>query len=127
MLRQNIPGGSPWEDVVGYSRAVRTGNIIEVSGTTAVAEGQIIGKGDVYAQTMCIFGIIQQALVAAGASMEHVVRTRTFITDISQWEAFGRAHAAWFGHIKPCATLVEVSRLIDPAMLVEIEVTAVLP
>lgn len=125
--RQNISSGAKWEDIVGYSRAVRIGNTIEVAGTTAVDEsGQVIGPGDPYRQTIFILDKIEQALLQAGASMEAVVRTRMFVTNIDQWEAIGRAHGEYFREIKPAATMIEVQRLIDPELLVEIEVTAVI-
>ena len=125
--RQNISSGAPWESIVGYSRAVRLGNMIVVAGTTAADEqGQVIGVGDPYAQTMYILEKIKKALAQAGASMEDVVRTRMYVTQIDQWEAIGRAHGEFFREVRPAATLVEVSRLIDPQMLVEIEVEALL-
>ncbi|MBD3615390.1 MAG: RidA family protein [Gracilimonas sp.] len=126
-MKQKISSGSEWESKVGYSRAVKTGNLIFVSGTTSIGEnGDIIGKGDVYQQTkQCILNI-KRALKKAGASLEDVVRTRTFITDMDEWEAFGKAHREFFGEINPAATLVEVSRLIHPDLLVEIEVDAVM-
>ena len=126
MTRTQIGSGSPWEDIVGYSRAVRVGNIIEVAGTTAVDGDQVVGKGDLYAQTKFVLEIIEKALNSLGASMEHVVRTRSFVTDISRWQEFGRAHGEKFKTIKPVATLVEVSQLIDPDLLIEIEVTAII-
>lgn len=124
--RITISSGAPWEPLVGYSRAVRVGNEIHVSGTTAVDEnGILVGAGDAGAQTRHILGIIRQALEEAGASLEDVVRTRIYVTDISQWEDIGRAHGSFFGDIRPAATMIEVSRLIDPDMLVEIEATAI--
>ena len=118
--------GAEWEDKVGYSRVVKAGNHIYISGTTAVDErGDIVGKGDVYLQTRQCIVNIEKALKKAGASLNDVVRTRTFITDIKQWEAFGKAHQEFFGDIKPAATLVEVSKLIHPDLMVEIEVDAV--
>ena len=125
--RQNISSGSPWEDVVGYSRAVRIGNVIEVAGTTAMDGDVLIGEGDVYAQTKFIFQKIERALAEAGSSLTDVVRTRMFITDIAKWEEAGRAHGEFFKTIKPASTMVEVSALIDERLLIEIEVTAVLP
>lgn len=126
MDRINYSSGAKWEDIVGYSRAVRMGNVVEVTGTVAVDENnQIVGKGDAYAQTAFIIKKIEQVLHRAGATLEHVVRTRMFVTDISRWEEYGKAHGEFFGKIRPCTTMVEVSRLIDPAFLIEIEATAI--
>jgi enamine deaminase RidA (YjgF/YER057c/UK114 family) len=125
-MRKNISSGTKWEDIVGYSRAVRIGNFIEVAGTTATDGDKIIGENDAYAQTIFIFNKIKIALEAAGASMSDVIRTRMFVTDISQWEAIGKAHGEFFKTIKPAATMVEVSRLIDDRLLIEIEVSAVI-
>jgi enamine deaminase RidA (YjgF/YER057c/UK114 family) len=122
-----ISSGSPWEDVVGYSRAVRVGNIVEVAGTTAVDGDELVGEGSVYLQTQFIFKKIGKALEQAGATLNNVVRTRMFITDISRWEEAGKAHGEVFGTIKPVSTMVEVSALIDQRLLIEIEVTAILP
>ena len=124
--RINISSPSPWEDIVGYSRAVRVGNTVEVAGTTASEGDTFIGKGNLYEQTKFIFQKIEKALRDAGASMNDVVRTRMFVTDISKWEEAGKAHVEFFKDIKPVATMVEVSRLIHPDLLIEIEVTAVL-
>lgn len=123
--RINISSGAPWEDKVGYCRAVRVGNIIEISGTTAVVDGQMVGKDDVYAQCVCIFRKFEEALEQAGASLKDVVRTRTFITDIKRWPEYARAHAEFFGTIKPAASLIGTNALIDPDMLVEVEATAI--
>jgi enamine deaminase RidA (YjgF/YER057c/UK114 family) len=127
MTRKNISSGSKWEPVVGYSRAVRVGPIIAVAGTTATApDGGVIGVGDAYLQTKTALSKIEKALEEAGAGMEDVVRTRMFVTDISKWEDVARAHNERFSAVRPAATMVEVRRLIDPKMLVEIEVDAYL-
>ena len=123
--RLNISSGAKWEDIVGYSRAVRIGDLIEVAGTTAVDEnGQVIGINDPYEQTRFILAKIEKALIEAGGTLKDVVRTRIFGTDISDWEAIGKAHGDYFRDIKPASTMVEVSALIRPEMLVEIEATA---
>ena len=125
---QRVSTGSPFESKFGYSRAVREGNRIHVSGTTATGpDGRIVGPGDPYAQTVQALHNIETALRAAGASMSHVVRTRMFVTNIDQWGEIGRAHAEVFGRVRPATTMVEVSRLIAPDMLIEIEAEAVLP
>ena len=123
--RKNISSGAPWESIVGYSRAVRIGNHIWVAGTTATDQtGGVVAAGDVAGQTRYILERIAAALKEAGATMSDVVRTRMFVVDISQWEAIGRAHGDFFGSVRPAATMVQVTRLIDPAHLIEIEVDA---
>ncbi len=125
--RMNISTGAKWESIVGYSRAVRVGNTVEVTGTVAVDDtGALVGGNDPYAQTLFILQKIEAVLARAGASMKHVVRTRLFVTDISRWEEYGKAHGEVFGEIRPCTTMVEVSRLIAPEYLIEIEATAVI-
>ena len=125
--RINISSGAKWEDIVGYSRAVRIGDIIEVAGTTAVDEnGQVVGPGDPAEQTKFILFKIEKALASAGASLKDVVRTRMFVTNIADWESIGRVHGFYFKDIKPAATMVQVKSLISPELLVEIEVTAIL-
>ena len=126
MKRINIWSGAKWEDIVGYSRAVRIGNIIEVSGTAPVDGDKVIGIGDAYEQTKFCLQKIEKALIEAGATLEDVVRTRMFVTDISKWEEVGRAHGEFFRDIKPVTSMVEVKALIDPEMLVEIEATAII-
>jgi enamine deaminase RidA (YjgF/YER057c/UK114 family) len=127
MPRANYSSGAEWEQIVGYSRAVRVGNLIEVSGTTAVDEaGKVVSPGNAYEQAHHILTTIEAVLGNFGAGMQHVVRTRIYVTDIRQWEAVGRAHRAFFKDTKPAATMVQVSALIDPAMVVEMEVTAII-
>ena len=126
MKRINISSGAVWEDLVGYSRAVRIGNQIEISGTTSVDGETVMGKGDLYFQTIFIFQKIEKTLTEAGASIKDVVRTRMYVTDISKWEEVGRAHSEFFKNIKPATSMIEVSRLIKPELLIEIEVTAII-
>ena len=128
MHRKTVTTGTQWENLVGYARSVRVGNLIFVSGTTSTdPSGRLVGIGDPYAQTVQILRNITSALDAAGAQVEHVVRTRIYVTDISHWEAVGKAHQEVFGNIEPASSMVEVARLINPDMLVEIEADAVIP
>ncbi len=125
-MKQKISSGSPWEDVVGYSRAIRAGNIIEIAGSTAMDGDILVGKGDVYIQAKFIFTKIEKVLQQLGASLADVVRTRMYVTNIADWELTGKAHREFFASVKPVATMVEISRLINEDLLVEIEVTAII-
>jgi len=127
MERINYASGSKWEDIVGYSRAVKVGNVIEVTGTVASGDdGNVVGENDAYAQTKYIFQKIETVLARAGATMKDVVRVRMFVTDIARWLEYGRAHSEFFKTIKPCNTMVEVKALIEPEYLIEIEATAII-
>ncbi|MGZ3846632.1 MAG: RidA family protein [Flavisolibacter sp.] len=125
--RTNYSSGSKWEDIVGYSRAVKVGNVVEVTGTVASGDdGNVVGKDDAYVQTKYIYQKIEKVLQQAGAGMKDVVRVRMFVTDISRWQEYGKAHSEFFKEIKPCNTMVQVSALIEPDFLIEIEATAIL-
>lgn len=127
MQRQNFSSGAKWEEVVGYSRAVKINNLIEITGTVAVDENNtLVGINDAYLQTKYIIQKIEKILQSAGASLKDVIRTRMFVTDISKWQEYGRAHGEFFSEIKPCTTMVEVAKLIAPEYLIEIEATAII-
>ena len=126
MDRINYSSGAKWENIIGYSRAVRMGNIIEITGTVAVDENNnLVGGNSAYEQSKYIIQKIEKVLKRAGASLEHVIRTRMFVTDISRWEEYGKAHGEFFGEIKPCTSMIEVKGLISPEYLIEIEATAI--
>lgn len=124
MTRTKVFTGSPWEPTVGYCRAIRVGNRIEVAGTTAMRDGEVVGEGNAYEQARYVLETIEKALLELGATMSDVIRTRMFVTDISLWEEFGRAHGEFFREVQPVATMVEVKALIDPRLMIEIEVEA---
>lgn len=127
MKRTNYPSGAKWEEIVGYSRAVKVGNTIEVTGTVAVDDyNMLVGKDDAYAQTRFIIEKMEKVLIRAGATLGDVVRTRMFVTDISRWEEYGKAHGEFFRDIRPCTSMIEVKGLIAPEYLIEIEATAIL-
>lgn len=127
MQRTNYSSGAKWEDIVGYSRAVKIGNLIEVTGTVAVDDNNnLVGKDDAYTQTKFIIEKIEGVLKRAGASLQDVVRTRMFVTDIARWEEYGKAHGEFFGRVKPCTSMIEVKGLIDPDYLIEIEASAII-
>jgi enamine deaminase RidA (YjgF/YER057c/UK114 family) len=127
MQRINFSSGAKWEEIIGYSRAVKTGNLIEVTGTVAIDENNnVVGLNDAYAQTKFIIEKIEKVLISAGASLKNVIRTRMYVTDITRWNEYGKAHGEFFNEIRPCTTMVQVSALIEPAYLIEIEATAVI-
>jgi enamine deaminase RidA (YjgF/YER057c/UK114 family) len=123
--RLKVSTGSPWEPLVGYCRAIRVGNRIEVAGTTAMRDGEVVGVGNAYEQTQFILETIEKVLIECGSDLSHVVRTRMFVTDITKWEEIGKAHGEFFRDIQPVSTMVEVKALIDPRLLVEIEAYAI--
>ena len=125
MSRKNYFSGAKWEDIVGYSRAVQVGNVLEVTGTVAADENGVVGKGDMYLQTKFALQKIEKVVLEAGFSMKDVVRTRLFVTDIARWQEAGKAHAEFFQEIKPCTTMLEVSKLIEPDYLIEIEASLI--
>lgn len=124
--RTNYGTGAKWEDIIGYSRAVKVGNVVEVTGTVAADENGLVGEDDAYKQTAFIIKKIEAVLQRAGASLQDVVRTRMFVTDVSRWEEYGRAHGEAFGNIKPCTTMIGVAALIEPGYLIEIEASAII-
>lgn len=125
-MRQNFSSGAIWEDIVGYSRAVKVGNVIEIAGTVAVSNNQVVGKGNMYAQTKFIIEKIETVLQQAGAELKHVVRTRMFVTDIGRFEEAAKAHGEFFKDIKPVTSMIEIKGLVDKDLLIEIEATAII-
>jgi enamine deaminase RidA (YjgF/YER057c/UK114 family) len=123
---QKFASGTTWEEVVGYSRAIKSGNVIEVSGTTAMRGEELIGRDDIYAQTICVLENIEISLKSLGGSLDDVVRTRMYVTDIGKWELVANAHQQFFGTVKPATSMVQVSALISPSLLIEIEATAII-
>ncbi|MBP1993825.1 RidA family protein [Paenibacillus eucommiae] len=124
--RRKVTSGAPWESLFGYCRAIRVGNIVEVSGTTAMKDGEVVGEGDIYQQTLCILQIIEKAIEQVGGNIKDVIRTRIYVTDITKWEEVAKAHSLYFSEIIPVTSMVEVSALMDFRLLIEIEAQAII-